>query len=138
MRCGSPATYSVAPSTSRAAFEVSGVTFTCPCSPHTPLIRPTAMRWAFEVSGWSAAVALLDVERGADAGARRGDVHQRADGVGDAALAADDAAFVLVGHGQPQHDAVAEALLFDDDLVGMARQRLCEVFDERFHRCSIY
>src|SRR3982751_1417125 len=89
---------------------------TSPLIPWALAIRPTSR---------SISVDDVDVDLGAFLGA--GGPHEGADGLGDAAAAADHLAHVVGGDARPQRQAAAVVLVLDPDAGGVVHDRLGDV-----------
>src|SRR5687768_3956752 len=130
MRVGvaEPSSHSSAPGSIRSGQSVSISIRTAPARPFAPMILATARRRSLGVGD--------DLELDVSAIARGHHLEQTADRVGDAAVAADDAAHVLLVDDQGEDGLVTVLLDVDFDGVGLVDQAASNVFEEVLHESA--
>src|SRR5438034_434768 len=119
-----PRTFATDSSTARkrSATSVRRSMRTSPRTPCGPRMKPTTR-----------ASSLIDLEVDLGPIARRHHFQQRADGLGDAAAAADDLPDVRFAHLKVELDEIAVELLGDDNRARILHELLRDVLEERAH-----
>src|SRR6267143_2464085 len=111
-----------APARKRSATSVRGSIRTSPRMPCGPRMKPTTR-----------SSSLVDLEVDLGPIARRHHFQQRADGLGDAAAAADDLPDVRFAHLKVELDEIAVELFGDDDGAWILYELFRDVLEERAH-----
>src|SRR5581483_8531702 len=129
---GAPRSQRTLPGEKRAGKSVRGSTLTSPWTPWGASTRPavSALRGS---NSWGTGRSVADVEDGARVLLGGSDFQEGADGLGDAAAAADDFAHVRLSDVEVEHVAVAVEVVADLDLVSVLDQVGGDVLDQLPH-----